>query len=402
MNPADIAFIIICTGLVMLMTPGLALFYGGLVRSRNVLSTTMHSFITMGIVPVLWFVVGYSLAFGPDLGGIIGGFSHVLLRGVDMEGAGAASGIPPLLFMLFQCMFAVLTLALISGSYAERIHCPALLLFSILWLLVVYCPMAHWVWGGGWMAKMGAVDFAGGAVVHMASAAGGLAAARTLGPRLGLGRKSFAPHNLPLTLLGGGILWFGWFGFNAGSALAANHLAVHAMVTTQMAAAAGVLGWLLVEWKHVGKPTSLGAASGALAGLVAITPAAGFVDIWASLVIGLVGGIVCYVGVLCKNRLGYDDALDVVGIHGVGGTWGALATGIFAVSSVNGVDGLLYGNPGQLWVQFVSVVGTWGFVYVASLIILRVVDTLVGLRVAPDPEIAGLDMNEHNERAYQI
>ena len=347
MNPADIAFIIICTGLVMLMTPGLALFYGGLVRSRNVLSTTMHSFITMGIVPVLWFVVGYSLAFGPDLGGIIGGFSHVLLRGVDMEGAGAASGIPPLLFMLFQCMFAVLTLALISGSYAERIHFPAMLLFSILWLLFVYCPMAHWVWGGG-------------------------------------------------------ILWFGWFGFNAGSALAANHLAVHAMVTTQMAAAAGVLGWLLVEWKHVGKPTSLGAASGALAGLVAITPAAGFVDIWASLVIGLVGGIVCYVGVLCKNRLGYDDALDVVGIHGVGGTWGALATGIFAVSSVNGVDGLLYGNPGQLWVQFVSVVGTWGFVYVASLIILRVVDTLVGLRVAPDPEIAGLDMNEHNERAYQI
>ena len=222
MNLADIAFIIICTGLVMLMTPGLALFYGGLVRSRNVLSTTMHSFITMGIVPVLWFVVGYSLAFGPDLGGIIGGFSHVLLRGVDMEGAGAASGIPPLLFMLFQCMFAVLTLALISGSYAERIHFPAMLLFSILWLLFVYCPMAHWVWDGGWMAKMGAVDFAGGAVVHMASAAGGLAAARTLGPRLGLGRKSFAPHNLPLTLLGGGILWFGWFGFNAGGAYAAD------------------------------------------------------------------------------------------------------------------------------------------------------------------------------------
>lgn len=402
MNPADIAFIIICTGLVMLMTPGLALFYGGLVRSRNVLSTTMHSFITMGIVPVLWFVVGYSLAFGPDLGGIIGGFSHVLLRGVDMEGAGAASGIPPLLFMLFQCMFAVLTLALISGSYAERIHFPAMLLFSILWLLFVYCPMAHWVWGGGWMAKMGAVDFAGGAVVHMASAAGGLAAARTLGPRLGLGRKSFAPHNPAFDPAGRRhtLVWL--VRLQRGSALAANHLAVHAMVTTQMAAAAGVLGWLLVEWKHVGKPTSLGAASGALAGLVAITPAAGFVDIWASLVIGLVGGIVCYVGVLCKNRLGYDDALDVVGIHGVGGTWGALATGIFAVSSVNGVDGLLYGNPGQLWVQFVSVVGTWGFVYVASLIILRVVDTLVGLRVAPDPEIAGLDMNEHNERAYQI
>lgn len=402
MNAADTTFIIICTGLVMLMTPGLALFYGGLVKARNVLSTTMHSFTMMGIVPVLWFVVGYSLAFGPDMGGIIGDFSHIFLRGVGMEGTEAASGIPHLLFMLFQCMFAVLTLALISGAYAERIHFPAMLLFSVLWLIFVYCPMAHWVWGGGWMAALGAVDFAGGAVVHMASAAGGLAAAQVLGARLNLGSKPLVPHNLPLTLLGGGLLWFGWFGFNAGSALGANFLAVHAMVTTQLAAAAGVIAWLLVEWKHVGKPTSLGAASGALAGLVAITPAAGYVEIWAALVIGLMGGGLCYAGVLCKNRLGYDDALDVVGIHGVGGTWGALSTGIFASASVNGVNGLLYGNPWQLWIQFVSVLGTWLFVYVASLIILRVVNALVGLRVQPDPEIMGLDMSEHNERAYQL
>ena len=402
MDAADTGFMIICTGLVMLMTPGLALFYGGLVRARNVLSTTMHSFTMMGIVPVLWFVVGYSLAFGPDVGGLIGDFSHVFLRGVGVESAEAAETIPHLLFMLFQCMFAVLTLALISGAYAERIRFPAMLLFSVLWLLFVYCPMAHWVWGGGWMHKLGAVDFAGGAVVHMASAAGGLAAARVLGARLGLGKKSFTPHNLPLTLLGGGLLWFGWFGFNAGSALGVNALAVHAMITTQMAAAAGIVGWLLVEWKHTGKPSSLGAASGALAGLVAITPAAGYVEIWAALCIGLVGGVLCYAGVLCKNRLGYDDALDVVGLHGVGGTWGALATGIFATASVNKIDGLLYGNAWQLWVQLVSVVGTWVFVYVASLAILRVVDAVVGLRVPPDPEIAGLDISEHNERAYQL
>ena len=386
----------------MLMTPGLALFYGGLVRSRNVLSTTMHSLTMMGIVPVLWVIVGYSLAFGPDVGGVIGNFSHVMLAGVGMEGIEAAKTIPHLLFMVFQCMFAVLTLALISGSYAERIHYPAMLLFSVLWLIFVYCPMAHWVWGGGWLAKLGAVDFAGGAVVHMASAAGGLAAAHALGARLGLGKKSFAPHNLPLTLFGGGLLWFGWFGFNAGSALAANGLAVHAFVTTQMAAAAGVVGWLVVEWRHAGKPTTLGAASGALAGLVAITPAAGFVNIPAAMFIGFVGGVVCFLGVLLKNKLGYDDALDVVGIHGVGGTWGALATGIFASAAVNEVNGLLYGNPWQLFVQAVSVVATWAFVYIASRIILWVVDALVGLRVPADPEIVGLDVSEHNERAYQL
>ena len=401
MNAADTTFIIICAAMVMLMTPALALFYGGLVRSRNVLSTIMHSFTMMGLVPVVWVVVGYSLAFGGDVGGLIGDFSHVMLAGVGLE-PGEAATIPHALFMVFQCMFAVLTLALISGSYAERIHFPAMVLFSGLWLICVYCPMAHWVWGGGWLAELGAVDFAGGAVVHMASAAGGLAAAHALGSRLGLGSKSFAPHNLPLTLFGGGLLWFGWFGFNAGSALAANGLAVHAFMTTQVAAASGVLGWLAMEWRHAGKPTTLGAASGALAGLVAITPAAGFVSVGWALIIGIIGGFVCYLGVLLKNRMGYDDALDVVGIHGIGGTWGALATGLFASATINGVDGLLYGNAGQFVVQAVSVVATWGYVYVVSRALLVLVDKAVGLRVAPDPEISGLDVSEHNERAYQL
>ena len=345
MNPADIAFIIICTGLVMLMPPGLALFYGGLVRSRNVLSTTMHSFITMGIVPVLWFVVGYSLAFGPDLGGIIGGFSHVLLRGVDMEGAGAASGIPPLLFMLFQCMFAVLTLALISGSYAERIHFPAMLLFSILWLLFVYCPMAHWVWGGGWMAKMGAVDFAGGAVVHMASAAGGLAAARTLGPRLGLGRKSFAPHNLPLTLLGGGILWFGWFGFNAGGAYAADGLAAYAFTNTTIAGSIAMIVWMLYDWHYDRKPSFSGVLVGAVAGLATITPCAGYVEPWAAIIIGAVGSSVCYYAKYVQERLGFDDALEVWRAHGMGGVTGALLLGILASSNIDKVNASIHAAP---------------------------------------------------------
>ncbi len=402
MNAADTAFIVICSAMVMLMTPALALFYGGLVRARNVLSTTMHSVSLMGIIPLLWFVVGYSLAFGQDVGGLIGNLSFVMLNGVGLEPSEAVSNIPHMLFMVFQCMFAVLTVALISGSYAERIHFPAMILFSALWLLFVYCPMAHWVWGGGWMAEMGAVDFAGGAVVHMASAAAGLATAHALGARRGLGKASFTPHNLPLTLLGCGMLWFGWFGFNAGSALAANGLAVHAFTTTQLAAAAGICGWSIVEWYHVGKPTTLGAASGALAGLVAITPGAGFVGLSASIAIGLVGGAVCYGGVLLKNRLGYDDALDVVGIHGIGGTWGALATGLFACASVNGVDGLFYGNAHQFFVQAVSVVGTWVFVYAASRILLKIVSFITPLRVDADAESLGLDVSEHNERGYQI
>lgn len=400
MNAADSGFVIICATLVMLMTPALAMFYGGLVRARNVLSTNMHSYASLGLITALWAFLGYSLAFGEDWHGIIGNLDYVFLRGVEGVAAPSATNLPHTVFVAFQCMFAVLTVALVSGAYAERIRFSAMLLFSALWLFVAYVPMAHWVWGGGWLAGLGALDFAGGAVVHMASGAGALACAQALGPRLGPGH--YTPHNLPMTLLGGGMLWFGWFGFNAGSALSAGPLAGQALLTTHLASASGILGWLMVEWLRTGKPTSLGAVSGALAGLVAITPGAGFVGLMPSMLIGFVGGLVCYGGVLLKNRFGYDDALDVVGIHGLGGTWGALATGLFASAAINGVDGLFYGNPVQLWIQFVSVVATWAFVYVVSRVLLRLVDGLVGLRVAPTAEYAGLDISEHNERGYSL
>ena len=304
--------------------------------------------------------------------------------------------------MMFQCMFACLTVALISGGYAERMHFPAMLLFSCFWVLFAYAPMAHWVWGGGWMAQMGAVDFAGGAVVHMASAAAALACAQAVGPRLRSGLTGRGPHNLPMTLIGGGLLWFGLFGFNAGSSLSSGPLAAHAFATTHLATAFGVAGWLLVEWIRTGKPTSLGAVSGALAGLVVITPAAGYVPFGAAMFMGLVGGMGCYAGILLKYRFHYDDALDVVGIHGIGGTIGALLTGVFACASVNGVDGLLYGNPKQLLWQFISVVATWGYVYGVSRAILYVVGKMVSLRVTPDEEVTGLDLNEHQERGYNL
>lgn len=402
MNAADTAFIIICASMVMLMTPALALFYGGLVRSKNVLSTHMHSYAALGFISILWALVGYSLAFGPDHGGIIGDLTYLCLSGVGAEAAPACDNLPHTVFIAFQCMFAVLTVALVSGAYAERISFKGYFLFSALWLIFAYCPMAHWVWGGGWMAEMGAIDFAGGAVVHMASAAGALACAHALGARKGLGKVSMAPHNLTLTLLGGGMLWFGWFGFNAGSALAANELAGHALLNTHLASAAGVCGWLLIEWIRTGKPTTLGAVSGALAGLVAITPGAGFVPLVPGMLIGFVGGIVCYGGVILKGKLGYDDALDVVGVHGIGGTWGALATGLFASAAVNGIDGLFYGNPDLAVSQIISIVGTWVFVYIVSRIILAIVKATVGLRVSDEGETSGLDLSEHNERGYSL
>lgn len=402
MNAADTGFVIICATLVMLMTPALALFYGGLVRSRNVLSTNMHSWASLGLITALWAFVGYTLAFGNDIGGIIGNFAYICLRGVEGVEAPMATNLPHTVYCAFQGMFAVLTVALVSGAYAERIKFSGMLLFSALWLIFAYCPMAHWVWGGGWMAELGAIDFAGGAVVHMASGAGALACAQALGPRLHIGGQSFSPNALPLTILGGGLLWFGWFGFNAGSALSAGQLAGQALLTTHLASACGIIGWLILEWKRTGKPTSLGAVSGALAGLVAITPGAGFVGLMPAMLIGFIGGLVCYGGVLLKNKLGYDDALDVVGIHGLGGTWGALATGLFASAAINGVDGLFYGNPYQLWVQFISVVGTWSYVYVVSRIILKITESVCGLRVTPDAEYAGLDLSEHNERGYSI
>jgi Amt family ammonium transporter len=398
----DNVFILICAALVLFMTPGLALFYGGLVRNKNVLSTIMHSFIMIGLVSVLWAVVGYSLSFGTSIGGVIGGLDYLFLRGVELDNGDALS---PMTFMIFQCMFAVITPALISGAYAERIKFSGFMLFSGLWLLFVYAPMCHMVWGGGILGQMGALDFAGGAVVHMSSGAAALACAIMLGKRKGHGKDPFIPHNLPMTVLGAGILWFGWFGFNAGSALAADTIAVNAFATTHLATAAAALTWIAAEWLHSGKPTTLGAASGAVAGLVAITPAAGFVNVQAALIIGGAAGVICYGGIMLKNKLGYDDALDVVGIHGVGGTWGALATGLFASGIVefDGVPqlGLFYGNPGQLWIQFLSVIITWAFCFVASIVLFKVCDVLVGMRVSEADEAKGLDVSQHNEAGYQ-
>ena len=404
MNAADTAFVLISAALVLIMTPGLGLFYGGMVRGKNVLGTLMHSNILIGTVSVLWAIAGYSLAFGGDIGGLIGNLDYLFLKDVGMTAKEGVDNIPHLAFMIFQCMFAVITPALITGAFAERIKFSGFLLFTTLWLFVVYCPMAHWVWGGGWMAKMGALDFAGGAVVHMSSGASALAAALYLGKRHGYGKQAFIPHNLPLTILGAGLLWFGWFGFNAGSALAANGLAASAFVTTHLAAAAAAVSWIVVEWFHRGKPTPLGMASGAVAGLVAITPAAGFVGPMPAIIMGLIAGGLCYGGVLLKSKFNYDDALDVVGIHGLGGTFGALATGVFCSKAVNelGADGLIYGNAHQVWIQFVSVVATWAFCFVMSLILFKVVDLMVGIRVSVDDETKGLDVSQHSEVGYQL
>ncbi|MBQ7617517.1 MAG: ammonium transporter [Desulfovibrio sp.] len=397
MQSADTAFMILCACFVMLMTPALALFYGGLARARDILATCMYSYVSLGVITVLWALLGYSLAFGSDHAGLLGDFSFAFLAGIEGVHP-AAPAIPHSVFMAFQGMFAVLTVALISGSYVGRIRFQAMLLFSIIWFFACYCPMAHWVWGGGWLGKLGALDFAGGAVVHMASGAAALACAQKLGPRSTT--VSLAPNNLPLTLFGGGLLWFGWFGFNAGSALTSGVLAGHALLTTHLASASGIVGWMLIEWKKHGKPTSLGVVSGALAGLVAITPAAGFVPLLPAMLIGFLGGVLCYYGVLLKSRLGYDDALDVVGIHGLGGTFGALATGLFASAQINGVDGLFFGHAWQFVVQAISVVATWGYVYLVSRFILSLVEKITPLRVSLEAEYIGLDLSEHNERAY--
>jgi Amt family ammonium transporter len=403
-NPTDTAFIIVCAALVMFMTPGLALFYAGMTRSKNALGTMMQSFAALGVITLVWIFWGYSLSFGTDINGLIGGLDFIGMAGVGMEPhATIATNLPHMVFMIFQCMFAIITPALITGAFAERMRFSAFLIFIVLWCTFVYAPLCHWVWGGGWMFKMGALDFAGGAVVHMSSASAALAAALVIGKRKGWGKRSFLPHNLPMTMIGTALLWFGWFGFNAGSALAANGLAGNAFVTTHIAAATAMLAWTFVEWKFHGKPTTLGAASGAVAGLVAITPAAGFVGIMASVVIGLGAGIFCYFGVSLKSRFGYDDSLDVVGIHGVGGIWGALATGLFASTAINpaGFDGLFNGNPGQLWIQFVSVVATCAFSFIVSYVLLKIISVIVPLRVSDEEEESGLDVSQHSESAYQ-
>ncbi|GAB6039112.1 ammonium transporter [Fundidesulfovibrio butyratiphilus] len=404
MNAADTAFILISAALVMFMTPGLALFYGGMARSKNVLGTIMHSFVIVALISIEWAIIGYTMSFGTDIGGLVGGFDFFGLAGVGQDpSADYAKTVPHLCFMIYQCMFAVITPALISGAFAERTRFSAFLIFTTIWAIVIYNPLAHWVWGGGWLGAMKALDFAGGSVVHMSSGASALAFVLFLGKRTGYGREPFIPHNLPMTVLGAAILWFGWFGFNAGSALTAGGLASSAFVTTHLAASAAALSWMFAEWQHRGKPTTLGLASGAVAGLVAITPAAGFVTPMASIIIGLVGGVVCYGGVLLKGVFKYDDALDVVGVHGLGGTWGALATGLFATVAVNadGADGLFYGNPGQLWIQFISVVATWVFCFCGTYIILYLVNAIVKVRVSAEDENKGLDVSQHSETGYQ-
>ena len=403
MDTGDTAFMLIATAMVMLMTPGLALFYGGLVRTKNVLSTIMQSFICMGIVSVLWVVYGYSLAFGPDVGHFIGNLDYVGLKNVGLVPGVYSETIPHLLFCAFQLMFAIITPALITGAFAERMKFSAFLAFTVVWLTLVYLPVCHWVWGqGGWLGEMGALDFAGGTVIHINSGAAALVAALVLGRRKGYGRESMHPHNLPMTVLGAGLLWFGWFGFNAGSALSAGPIAVLALFTTQAATAAGVLAWVIAEWKIQGKPTLLGAASGALAGLVAITPGAGFVSPVSALVMGGVAGALCYFAVLAKRRLGYDDSLDVVGIHGVGGIWGALATGLFASTAVNpdGADGLFFGNAHQLTIQAIGVGSTIVYSIVVTYIVLKIIDLTMGLRVSLDDETQGLDQTQHSEVGY--
>src|SRR5499425_1555181 len=404
-DSGDTAWVLVSSALVLLMTaPGLALFYGGMVRQKNALATLMQSFIILALISIQWVLWGYSLAFGPDKGGVIGGLEWIGLRGVGLEPFDTYSKtIPHQVFMLFQMMFAIITPALITGAFAERKKFSAFLLFTVLWATIVYDPLAHWVWGdGGWLKPLGALDFAGGTVVHISSGVSALVCAIMIGKRRGFGHQPMQPHNLPMTVMGASLLWVGWFGFNAGSALEANGLAASAFTATNTGAAAAALGWMFTEWMTRGKPTVLGAASGAVAGLVAITPASGFVGPVASIIIGALAGLVCYSACNFKAKLGYDDSLDVVGVHGVGGTWGALATGLFATKAVNdaGGDGLFYGNPGQLWIQIVAVLATYVLAIVATVIILKVVDALVGLRVSVEDEVAGLDLSQHSETAY--
>jgi len=406
-NAGDTAWVLVSAALVMLMTPGLGFFYGGLVRRKNVLSTVMHSFFILCLISVQWVLWGYSLAFGPDYKGwgIIGDLSWVGLNGVGFApNKDYAATIPHQVYMVFQMMFAVITPALITGAFAERKRFKAFVVFSLLWATFVYDPIAHWVWGhGGWLANLGALDFAGGTVVHISSGVSALVAAYVLGKRIThTAGENVEPHDLPMVVLGASLLWFGWFGFNAGSALAANALAGAAFVNTNTAAAMGALTWMTIHWWHKGTPSVAGATAGAVAGLVAITPAAGYVTPSASILIGLLVSVVCYAAVQLRDKLKVDDALDVWAVHGVGGTVGALATGLFATTVVNSAaaNGLFYGNPKQLWIQFIAVAASWIYSAVMTWIVLKVVNLIVPLRVSEKDEAMGLDVSQHAEVAY--
>lgn len=404
LNTGDTAWILVSTALVLLMLPGLALFYGGLVRTKNVLSTFMHSFVALGLVTLQWAAFGYSLSFGPDHGGLIGGLSFAFMRGVELVPR-QGDTIPHMLFFVYQMMFAIITPALISGAYAERLKFSAYVLFTLLWATLIYDPLCHWVWAsGGWMAKLGVLDFAGGIVVHISSGVSALVVALVVGKRLGYPRERAMPHNLTMVLLGAGILWFGWFGFNGGSALGANGTATLALVNSQLAAAAGGIAWLIVDVVRYGKASALGFASGLVAGLATVTPAAGFVGPMAAIAIGIAAGLGCYAAVTLKGKLNYDDSLDAFGVHGVGGALGTLLLGLFAAKSwnANGADGLLAGGASFFGKQLLAVVVTAGFSAVGTLVILKVVDAVVGLRTTSDEEREGLDINLHGEDGYAI
>ncbi|CAM4297308.1 ammonium transporter [Listeria booriae] len=398
----EAVFMFFCTLLVWLMTPGIALFYGGMVRSKNVLSTAMYSFSSMALISILWVIVGYSLAFAPG-NAFIGSFDWTFLHGVGFDAnATYSDAIPHILFMMFQMTFAILTVAIISGAFAERMNFAAYLIFIILWSLLVYAPVAHWVWGdGGWLRELGALDFAGGNVVHISSGVTGLVLAIIIGRRKEAENSS--PHNLPLALIGGILVWFGWYGFNVGSALTIDNVAMAAFVNTNTAAAAGMIGWVAVEWMVNKKPTMLGTISGAIAGLVSITPGAGFVTVGSSLLIGFIGGAICFWGVFwLKGKVKYDDALDAFGLHGIGGIWGGLATGLFATTKINelGADGLFYGNPGLLLKQAIAIGSTVLFVAVVTTVIIYVIKIFIPIRVNEEQEFKGLDLTLHGEKAY--
>jgi len=400
-NSGNTAWVLAAAALVMLMTPALGFFYGGLTRNKNVLGTIMHSFVVVGLVSVEWVLIGYTLAFGPDVGGFIGDLSWFGLRGVGLEPGPYGTAIPHEAFMIFQAMFAIITPALITGAFAERAKFSTFIVFMLAWSLLVYDPVAHWVWcPGGWLFELGALDFAGGTAIHVNSGAAALAAAIMFGRRLGYGEEPMEPHNTTYVLLGGALLWFGWFGFNAGSAGAANGQAANAFVVTNTAAATAALVWMGMSWAFTGKASVIGAAAGAVAGLVAITPASGFVQPMESIVIGGVAGALCYLAVRLRARSRLDDSLDVVGVHGVGGTWGALATGLFAVATVGGVDGLFHGGASQVLKQLAAIGAVGGYSFVTTLGILKVLDVVMGLRVSEEEERLGLDVTQHGERAY--
>ena len=390
------AWLLAATAMVMLMTPGVGFFYGGLVRRKNFISMVALSFIVFALVSIQWVLFGYSLSFGGDIGGFIGNLQYIGLEGIGLE-AGTA-GYPPILFVAFQGVFAAIAMAIVTSGFAERVKLSSFILFALLWTTLVYDPLAHWAWGGGWASQFGSLDFAGGTVVHISSGFAALAVAWVIGKRAGFGQYSMEPHNIPMTLLGAALLWFGWFGFNAGSALAANGVAANAFMVTNISAAAGALAWLAASW-YRGKPSSLGMVSGAIAGLVAITPAAGYVGVGSAIIIGAIGGLICYGAMLFRLKKGLDESLDAWAVHGMGGLWGAIATGIFATAAIGGYSGLLEGNVDQFIANVIGALSALAYAFVVTLAIAYVIDKTLGLRVSEEEEYVGLDISQHGERA---